>query len=148
MPPALEHSAVCTLGVALAIIAPKGRTPLAAAARLRLVRSGCATIPDPRRDAVDLACTEALRSGCAMVSLTSPSLLAVDTQRVEGHCTPIDGMAHVPCATARRASLAPVSPESLRPVLRTVFRPLQRGKALAELVCRDGEARLALAGTG
>ena len=57
-------------------------------------------------------------------------------------------MAHVPCDTARRESLDPVSPESLRPVLRTVFRPLQRGKALEEMVFLDGYSLLALDGTG
>jgi hypothetical protein len=34
---------------------------------------------------VDLAFTDALMSGFAMVSLTSPSLLAFDKQRVEGN---------------------------------------------------------------
>ena len=85
MHPSLERSEVGTMGVAMALIAPKGRKPLAADALLRLVRSGCATIPDHRSDEVDIAFTDALLSGFAMLSLPSPSRLAFDTQRVEGH---------------------------------------------------------------
>jgi hypothetical protein len=85
MRPSLERSEVFTMGVAMAIIAPKGRKHLSADALFRLVRSGCANIPDHRSDEVDLAFTDALMSGFAMVSLTSPSLLAFDKQRVEGN---------------------------------------------------------------
>ena len=85
MHPSLERSEVGTMGGAMALIAPKGRKPLAADALLRLVRSGFATIPDHRSDEVDIALTDALMSGFAMFSLTSPSLLAFDKQRLEGH---------------------------------------------------------------
>ena len=62
--------------------------------------------------------------------------------------TTIYGMQHVPCDTARRESLDPVSPEALRPVLRTVFRQLQRGKALEKMRFLDGYYLLALDGPG
>jgi hypothetical protein len=57
----------------------------------------------------------------AMVSLTSPSLLAFDKQRAEGHWGTIYGMEHVPCDTHMRERLDPVSPESLRPLFKSVF---------------------------
>jgi hypothetical protein len=76
-------------------------------------------------------------SAFAMFSLTSPSLLAFDTQRAEGHLQTIDGMAGVPCDPRRRERLDPLSPESLRPVFTSVFRQLQRGKALAPRALLD-----------
>jgi hypothetical protein len=55
MCPSLERSEVVTMGVAMAIMAPKGRKPLCAEALLRLVRSGFATLPDHRSDEVAMA---------------------------------------------------------------------------------------------
>ena len=77
-------------------------------------------------------------SGCAMLSLTSPSLLAWDKQWVEGNVETIYGMPHAPCDTRMRERLAPVSPESLRAAFKSVVRQLQRGKALEEMVFLDG----------
>src|SRR5713101_7199572 len=148
MRPSLERSEVFTMGVAMAIIAPKGRKHLAADALFRLVRSGFANIPDHRSDEVDIAFTDALMSGFAMFSLTSPSLLACDQQRVEGNVETIYGIPHAPCDTRMRERLDPVSPESLRASFTSVFRQLQRGKALEELVLLDGYSLLALDGTG
>jgi len=81
----LERSEVFTMGVAMAIIAPKGRKHLSADALFRVVRSGFANIPDHRSDVVDISLTDALMSGFALFSLKSPSLLAFDKQRVEGN---------------------------------------------------------------
>jgi hypothetical protein len=47
-----------------------------------------------------------------------------------------------------REILDPVSPESLRPVFKSVFRQLQRGKALEPMAFLDGHYLLALDGTG
>lgn len=136
------------MGVAMAIIAPKGRKHLSADALFRLVRSGFANIPDDRSDAVDISLTDALMSGFAMFSLKAPSLLAFDKQRVEGNLETIYGIPHAPCDTRMRERLAPVSPESLRASFKSVFRQLQRGKALEEMVFLDGSYLLALDGTG
>jgi hypothetical protein len=76
-------------------------------------------------------------SAFAMFSLNSPSLLAFDKQRAEGNVHSIYGMERVPCDTLMREILDPVSPESLRPVFKSIFRQLQRGKALEELVFLD-----------
>src|SRR2546428_3319517 len=148
MRPSLERSEVFTMGVAMAIIAPKGRTHLSADALFRVVRSGFANIPDHRSDEVDISLTDALMSGFAMFSLKSPSLLAFDKQRVEGNVETIYGIPHAPCDTRMRERLDPVSPESLRASFKSVFRQLQRGKVLEEMVFLDGYYLLALDGTG
>ena len=69
-------------------------------------------------------------SAFAMFSLTSPSLLAFDKERTEGNLTTIYGIEPVPCDTPMRARLDPLCPEALRPLFKSVFRQLQRGKAL------------------
>jgi hypothetical protein len=132
----------------MAILAPKGRKHLSADALLRLVHSGFANIPDDRPDDVDISLADVLMSAFAMFSLKSPSLLAFDQQRAEGNLHTIYGIERVPCDTYMREILDPVSPKSLRPVFRSLFRQLQRGKALEEMVFLDGYYLLALDGTG
>ncbi len=110
-------------------VAPKERKHLSADALFRLVRSGFDTIPDHRSLDAGISLTDALMSAFAMFSLKSPSLLAFDKQRAEGNLQTIYGIACVPCDTRLRARLDPLSPESLRPLFKSVFRQLQRGKA-------------------
>ena len=136
------------MGCPLSIGALKERKHLAADALLHLVRSGFATIPDPRYGDGDMAFTDALRSAFAMFSLQAPSLLAFDKERTEGNVHTLYGIQRVPCDTQMREILEPVSPKWLRPVFTSVFRPLQRGKALEEMVFLDGHSFLALDGTG
>src|SRR5256885_11514438 len=83
----------------------------------------------------------------AMFSLKAPSLLAFDKERVEGNLHTIYGIARVPCDTHMREILDPVSPKWLRPVFKSVFRQLQRGKALEALTFLEGHYLLALDGT-
>src|SRR5260370_14045070 len=83
-----------------------------------------------------------------MFSLPSPSLLAFDKQRIEGNLETIYGIPRAPCDTRMRERLDPVSPESLRPSFTSVFRQLQRGKALEDMVFLDGHYLVALDGTG
>ena len=66
----------------------------------------------------------------AMFSLKAPSLLAFDKERAEGNLHTIYGIQRVPCDTYMRERLDPISPKVLRPVFTSVFRQLQRGKAL------------------
>ena len=122
----------------MAIVAPKGRKNLSADALFAQVRSGFATIPDARLGDGDITLTDALMSAFAMFSLKSPSLLAFDKQRVEGNLHTIYGIEHVPCDTSMREILDLVSPELLRPVFTSVFRQLQRGKALEPMTFLDG----------
>jgi hypothetical protein len=131
----------------MAIVVPKARKHLSADALFHLVRSGFATIPEPRGEDGDISLTDVLMSAFAMFSLKAPSLLAFDKERAEGNLHTIYGIQHVPCDTYMRERLAPVSPKWLRPVFKSVFRQLQRGKALEALTFLDGHYLLALDGT-
>ena len=87
-------------------------------------------------------------SAFAMFSLKSPSLLAFDKERAEGNLRTIYGIERVPCDTQMRERLDPVSPEALRPLFQSIFRQLQRGKALEPMAFLDGHYLVALDGTG
>jgi hypothetical protein len=132
----------------MSIVVPRERKHLAADALFGLVRSGFANIPDYRLSDPDISLTDALMSAFAMFSLKSPSLLAFDKERAEGNLETIYGIERVPCDTLMREILDPVSPESLRPVFKSVFRQLQRGKALEPMAFLEGHYLLALDGTG
>src|SRR3979409_228404 len=139
---------VLVMGFPMSMVAPKARKHLSAEALLPLVQSGFATIPDPRGKDGDISLTDALMSAFAMFSLKAPSLLAFDKERAEGNVHTIYGIQRVPCDTYMREILDPVSPKWLRPVFKSVFRHLQRGKALEAMAFRDGHYLLALDGTG
>ena len=132
----------------MSIVAPKGRKHLSADALFRLVRNGFDTIADHRSGDAEISLTDALMSAFAMFSLKAPSLLAFDKERAEGNLGTIYGIERVPCDTWMREILDPMSPESLRPLFKSVFRQLQRGKALGPLEFLDGHYLLALDGTG
>jgi Transposase DDE domain len=131
----------------MCIVAPKERKHLSADALFHMVRSGFATIPDPRGEDVDISLTDALMSAFAMFSLKAPSLLAFDKERAEGNLHTIYGIERVPCDTHMREILDLVSSKVLRPLFTNVFRHLQRGKALEPMVFLDGHYLLALDGT-
>ena len=130
------------------MIAPKARKHLSADALFHLVRGGFAHVPDPRDEDVDISLTDTLMSAFAMFSLKAPSLLAFDKERAEGNLRTIYGIQHVPCDTYMRERLDPVSPKGLRPMFTSVFRQLQRGKALEPMMFLQGAYLLALDGTG
>ena len=129
-------------------VPPKGRKYLSADALFRLVHTGFASIPDDRPAEADMSLPDVLMSAFAMFSLKAPSLLAFDKERAEGNLHTIYGIQRVPCDTYMRERLDPLSPKWLRPVFKSVFRQLQRGKALEEMVFLDGHYLLALDGTG
>jgi hypothetical protein len=135
-------------GIPMAHVAPKGRKHLSADALLRLVHTGFDHIPNDRAADVDISLTDALMSAFALFSLKSPSLLAFDKERTEGNLHTIYGIQRVPCDTHMREILDPVSPESLRPVFKSVLTQLQRGKVLEPMVFLDDRYLLALDGTG
>jgi hypothetical protein len=138
---------VLVTGFPMAIVVPPVRKHLSADALFRLVRSGFASLPDHRLDETEISLTDALMSAFAMFSLKAPSLLAFDKERAEGNLHTIYGIERVPCDTHMRAILDPVSPKVLRPVFKSVFRQLQRGKALEAMTFLDGHYLLALDGT-
>jgi len=138
---------VLVTGFPMSIVAPPIRKHLSADALFRLVRSGFASLPDHRLDETEISFTDALMSAFAMFSLKAPSLLAFDKERAEGNLHTIYGIERVPCDTHMRVILDPVSPKVLRPVFKSVFRQLQRGKALEAMTFLDGHYLLALDGT-
>jgi hypothetical protein len=131
----------------MTLVAPRGRKHLSADALFRTVRSGFAAIPEYRLSDTEISLTDALMSAFALFSLKSPSLLAFDKHRVEGNLGTIYAIDHVPCDTQMREILDPVSPESVRPLFKSVLRQLQRGKALESMLFLDDYYLLALAGT-
>jgi hypothetical protein len=130
------------------IVVPKVRKHLCADALLRSVQDVFCQLPEHRTGNPDITLGDALMSALAMFSLKSPSLLAFDKVRAEGNLQSIYGIGRVPCDTSMREILDPVEPEHLRPAFKTVFRHLQRGKALKEMVFVEGHYLLALDGTG
>jgi hypothetical protein len=138
---------ILLIGFVMAIVAPKERKHLSADALFRLVRSGLASLPDYRPGDTGISLTDALMSAFAMFSLKAPSLLAFDKQRAEGNLKTIYGIAYVPCDTWMREILDPLSPESLRPLFKSIFRQLQRGKALEPMAFLDDYYLVALDGT-
>src|SRR5215470_2076504 len=131
----------------MSMVAPKARKHLSADALFSLVRTGFDNIPDHRSTDAELTLRDALMSAFAMFSLKSPSLLAFDKERAEGNLHTIYGIERVPCDTQMREILDPVVPKALRPVFKSVFTQLQRGKALEAMVFLDGCYLLALDGT-
>jgi len=131
----------------MAIVAPKGRKHLSADALFGVVRSGFAAIPEYRLSDTDISLTDALMAAFALFSLKAPSLLAFDKHRVEGNLGTIYAIDRVPCDTQMRERLDPVSPESVRPLFKSVFGQLQRGKALESMMFLDDYYLLALDGT-
>ena len=63
-------------------------------------------------------------------------------------CTPSTALSGSRATRTCAKSLTPVSPKWLRPVFKSVFRQLQRGKALEPMAFLDGHYLLALDGTG
>jgi Transposase DDE domain len=132
----------------MATRAPAVRNHLSADALLKRLRAGFSAIPDHRSGTPKIPLPDALMSAFAMFALKSPSLLAFDDERKEGNLQQVYGIGQVPCDTRMRDILDPVDPESLRPLFKSVFGALQRGKALEEMVFIDGHYLLALDGTG
>jgi hypothetical protein len=110
-------------------------------------RNGFAGIADHRPGTPKMPLSDALMSAFAMFSLKSPSLLAFDEERNESNWQRVYGIEQVPCDTRMRDILAPVAPESLRPLLQQVFSALQRGKTLEEMVFIEGPYLVAFDGT-
>src|SRR5215470_13289247 len=131
----------------MALVAPRERKHLSADALFSVVRSGFAAIPDYRLSDTEISLTNALMSAFALFSLKSPSLLAFDKHRIEGNLGTIYAIDRVPCDTQMREILDPVSPESVRPLFKSVFGQLQRGKALESMMFLEDYYLLALDGT-
>lgn len=126
------------------------RKHLNADALFATMRSGFEKIKDHRPGDVQHRLDDVLMSGFAMFSLKDPSLLAFDERRHDKpeNLKTIYGMKTIPCDTSMREILDPVDPDSLRPLFRAGFRPLQRGKVLEKMVFMEEAYLLNLDGTG
>ncbi len=83
---------------------------------------------------VEIPLVDALMSGFAMFSLKDPSLLAFDERRAKPeNLSSIFGIQKIASDTQMRTILDRVAPEALRPLFKSVFRSLQRGKALEKM---------------
>ena len=122
----------------MGMVVPKVRKHLCADALLRSVQDVFCHIPEHRKGDTEIMLGDALMSAFALFSLKSPSLLAFDKERTEDNLQRVYGIGRVPCDTSMREILDPVEPEKLRPAFKTVFRHLQRGKALEEMVFVEG----------
>ena len=129
---------------------PRVRKDLNADAFLRAVRASFEGVADARTGNIKVPMADALMSAFAMFSLKDPSLLAFENRRCEGehNLHTVYGIGRVPCDTQMRTICDEVSPDALRPAFQTVFRTLQRGKALEPFVFLDGHYLLSLDGTG
>src|SRR5262245_22675466 len=132
----------------MGLVVPTVRKHLCADALLRSIQEVFWQLSDHRKGDAEIPLGDALMSAFAMFSLKSPSLLAFDKVRAEDNLQSIYGIGRVPCDTAMREILDPVDPEHVRTAFTTVFRHLQRGKALEEMIFVEGHYLLALDGTG
>jgi hypothetical protein len=114
-----------------------------------LVRSEFRNVPDHRADSAEISLGDALMAGYAVFALKDPSLLAFDKRRAtdEVNLKSLFGMKQIPCDTQMRAILDDVDPENLRTLFASVFRRLQRGKALERFLFFQGRYLMALDGT-
>ena len=127
----------------------KLRKELNADALFRSLRSGFEGIHDHRNGNATIPLADALMSGFAIFSLKDPSLLAFDQRRqsCSHNLMSVYGIDKIPCDTALRKILDDMDPVDLRPMFKTIFQKVQRGKALEKMVFMDDCYLLALDGT-
>ncbi|MCG7849301.1 MAG: transposase [ANME-2 cluster archaeon] len=127
----------------------KLRNNLNADALFSLVRSGFEEIPGHRSNNRKISLADALMSGFAMFSLKIPSLLAFEAiQSEDTNFKSIYKINNVPCDTHMRTILDEVDPADIEPLFTDVFRQLQRGKVLEQMVFMDGCYLISIGGTG
>ena len=128
----------------------KLRKHLNADALFAAMHTGFDKIKDHRPGNVQHSLGDTLMAGFAMFSVKDPSLLAFDERRLNEpiNLKSIYGMTSIPCDTSMREILDGVSPDSLRPLFKDAFRPLQRGKILEKMTFMEDSYLLNLDGTG
>ena len=126
------------------------RKDLNADALFSSLRDNFSKIPDLRSSNKKISLADALMSGFAMFSLKDPSLLAFEERRrsEDINLRTIYGMENIPSDTQMRDILDEVNPESLRPVFNSIFRKLQRGKELEQLIFFKKCYLISVDGTG
>lgn len=127
----------------------KIRKHLSADGLYRLVRKEFGKIKDHRPMNVGIPLVDALMSGFALFSLKDPSLLAFDERRAKPeNMRKIFGIQKIASDTQMRTILDGVNPNDVRPLFKSVFRSLQRGKALEKMRFMGRYYLVSLDGTG
>jgi hypothetical protein len=115
----------------------------------KLVRRGFGKIEEHRVMNIEIDLADALMSGFAMFSLKDPSLLAFDQRRAKPeNLRQVFGIEKIPSDTQLRVILDEVKPEGLRPLFKTVFQQLQRGKVLEKMTFMGKYYLASIDGTG
>jgi hypothetical protein len=131
----------------------KLRKHLNADALFKSIRREFKKIPEFRTGKPEISIPDALMSAFAMFSLKDPSLLQFDDRRENlddcQNLKNIYGIEEIPSDTRMREIGDEIDPKKyIRPVFKTIFRHLQRGKALEPMVFYKGCYLLNLDGTG
>jgi hypothetical protein len=127
----------------------KVRQKLSADGLFGVVRQGFEEIEDHRPMNVTIPLADALMAGFAMFSLKEPSLLTFDQRRAEDeNLKSIYGLEKIPSDTQMRTILDQVEPDTIKPLFKDVFRELQRGKVLEQMVFMGSYYLVSLDGTG
>lgn len=132
------------------ISTPKLRKDFNADALFKHLHEQFKKIPDKRSSNKKIQLDDALMSGFAMFSVKDPSLLAFEERRKneDSNLKTIYGMKDIPSDTQMREILDNVDPKTLRPMFKSLFQKLQRGKKLEQYRFLDGHYLLSLDGTG
>lgn len=130
----------------------KVRKHLSADALFAILHRGFEKIPEHRQGNTIISLADALMSGFAMFSLKDPSLLAFDQRRKDieqlQNLKTIYGIENIPSDTQMRDILDEILPDYLRSMYKDIFRQVQRGKALEQMVFMEGCHLVSLDGTG
>ncbi|MCP4339035.1 MAG: hypothetical protein GY799_09165 [Desulfobulbaceae bacterium] len=104
------------------------------------LRCGFVQMQDHRNSNTTIPLADALMSGFAVFSLKDPSLLAFDQRRTwcSNNLMTVYSINHIPSDTALREILDDLDPVDLRPMFKTIFQKLQRGKALEKQMFMEG----------
>jgi len=131
--------------------APFCRQDLSADGLLRTARRVLTQIPDVPGNEIPLV--DHLMSGLAVFGLKYPSLLQFERDRQETATTRANlktlyGIERAPSDTRFRERLDALDPIHLRPLYKTLFAQLQRGKGLAGFAYLDDHYLISIDGTG
>lgn len=119
---------------------------LASDSLLACLRSAFQCVPDTRRKPT-YSLADCLMAGLAVFHLKEPSLLSFQAKCADENMGSLYGLKAVPSDTQMREILDAVDPEALRPAFLSLFRAVQRGKGLEEMVFFDNCYLLSLDGT-
>jgi len=118
-----------------------------------IIRGEFNKIPDFRTGDVDISLPDVLMSAFAMFSLKDSSLLSFDQRRENEaewqNLKNIFGIENIPSDSRMREVGDKIEPKKyLSPIFKVIFRQVQRGKALEQMVFYNGCYLLNLDGTG